>query len=134
MATWTGAAPNEAGELFQASYRRLWAMRQDEVSSALDRAAYFHITTASSLSTSARLLAVVHMAAHLLESDPADGATARAGGPLSARSNERGSTSFATIPVGTYFGVAAHLLQGTAGGRALLAQITSSSTTAAYVG
>ena len=134
MASWTGAAPTEAAELFQASYARLWSMRQSEVTSALDRAAYFHVKTSSVFAGDDRTLAIVHMAAHLLETSPADGLNQRAGGPLQARSTERGSQSYATVPVGTYFGVASHLLQETGGGRGLLAMIQSSSTISAYVG
>jgi len=134
MASWTGAAPTEAAELFQASYARLWNMRQSEVTSALDRAAYFHIKTAGVFQNDDRTMAIVHMAAHLLETSPADGLNQRAGGPLQARSTERGSQSYATVPVGTYFGVGSHLLQGTEGGRSLLAMIVSNSTVSAYVG
>lgn len=133
MATWTGAAPAEAADLFAVTYRRLWSMRQSEITDALDVAAFFYVRTGGLFSGSQRTLAVVHMAAHLLESAPPDGTNLRAGGPIAARNNERGSQSYTTVQPGTFFGVDAYLLQGTEGGRALLAMKVRHPSTAAYI-
>ena len=132
MATWDNARGSSASEradidaLFAAEYARLQQTCGTLASGALDRAAYFRVKTTNAFTGSDRTMAIVHMAAHMLEDAPANGQNARAGGPLQAKSNERGSASYATIPVGTYFGVPAHLLQGTMGGRNLLAMMASS--------
>lgn len=123
MADWTDARPSSCSALFAAEYARLNALHASVIADTLDRAAYFRIPSGSVFSTRDRPLAVCHMAAHMLESVPADGSNARAGGPMSAKSNERGSASYATVPIGMYFGIAEYLLQSTNGGRNLLAMI-----------
>lgn len=132
MATWTGAAPTEAEDLFKVLYRRLWSMRQSEVSDALDVAAGVYIRPASVFVGTQRTAAVVHMAAHLLQSSPADGEVGLAGGALKGRTNERGSQSFQTASPGQWFGVDEYILQSTEGGRNLLAMKVRNASTAAY--
>lgn len=132
MADWTGAAPSSCAELFRAEYTRYAAMNATTIADTLDRAAYFRVRSTSIFSTRDRLLAICHMAAHMIESTPGDGSNPRAGGPTTARSTERGSASFATVPVGVYFGVDAHLLQGTQGGRNLLAMFQTQPDLAGY--
>ena len=124
MAAWSNARPTDCDALFAAEYSRLQASHSSVVADTLDRAAYYRITTSSIFDTTQRPMAVCHMAAHMIEEAPANGQNARAGGPLQAKSNERGSASYATIPVGVYFGVASHLLQGTIGGRNLLMMLS----------
>lgn len=134
MADWTDARPDGSEDLFEALYPTLWRTRgATACTGRLDLVAYFTITASCAFSGSQRTLAIVHMAAHQLEASPPDSTHRRQGGPIESRTNERGSASYAVPSLGTYFGVSEHLLHGTDGGRALLAMIASSSTTAVSV-
>lgn len=105
--------------LFAARYPSIQAMRTAEVAGALDLAAYYDVPSASSFSARDRPLAIVHMAAHNLEANPAAGRQ-QAGGPLQSASTERGSRSYAVAQVGVYVSPADFHLGATQGGRAYM--------------
>ncbi len=125
MATWTGAAPADCASYFEAQYPAIYAANTSRISNLLDMTAHYDIKTRSVWTGDDRVKAICALTAHKIEAGPVNGQNARAGGPLTAKSNERGSSSYATISVGPLFGVAEHLLQGTQGGRDLIALAVS---------
>lgn len=133
MAAWTDArgtsasARAEIEELFEASYPHLWRRRKTEVPTALDLAAYFDVRTSSAFTSRDRPLAIVHRAAHRLESVSATGLDTKAGGALQGSSTEQGSRTYAVPSVGEYLSPADQNLNATAGGRAYLQMRAASS-------
>lgn len=140
MAAWTNArgttasAREEIEELLRACHPHLARRRQPDIATALDLAAFFDVPTGSAFASRDRPLAIVHRAAHRLESPSATGLDAKGGGNLQAASNEQGTRTYAVPAVGDLLSPADQSLSGTAGGRAYLAMRAANISLLPFVG
>lgn len=106
--------------LFAALYRHLQKRETSNVNTMLDLAAWFDVPTSSAFSVTDRPLAIVHRAAHRLEDTSPTGLDAKGGGALQSVTTEKGSRSYAVVPVSEYLSPSDAALRETAGGRAYL--------------